>query len=526
MHVTVLIIVYNGERYIEEAVDSVVAQDYHDWDILVVDGGSTDRTVEVVKSRMSDDRISLIQTKHRGCAAAMAIGIEHARGPVITSLDSDDKLTPNALSTVMPAFENNPRLGYAWTNWVKSTGEKGDSDFLPDRRTLFEAIISGWFKAYHEKFFRKEFYLQSEGLDTSIKYAEDMQLALLVGKAGCDTLHIPKVTYWRRTHPHQITVENLDETVKDSWRVRRMFSLGSAALTQLYIMGIEKERDAFWNDKNELWNELRDIRECFGYKFMRFYGSVIDRTLPDGTKRGELKRKAVGRLKGSGSVINQALPDGTDGKLGANRPKAIEDYLEHNQVRKLQIGTGPNILDGWLNTDINPGSDGVIFLDAREPFPIDDGAFDYVFGEHLIEHLRFNEGLFMLRECHRVLKPEGRIRIATPDLETLTNLYATQKSDIQKRYVNWVVDTFLPEAGIHNECFVINNAFSNWGHQFIYDHATLRHAMEKAGFVDVIAYRLGESDNENLRGIESHGKVVADEDVIRFETMILEARRC
>jgi glycosyltransferase involved in cell wall biosynthesis len=292
LHVTVLIPVYNREYFIEDAIDSVIVQDYHDWDVLVVDDGSTDRTADVVKSRMSDDRIQLIQMKHSGLTAATAMGIEHARGPVVTNLDSDDKLMPDSLSTVMPKFETNPRLGYVWTNWVDSTGDKGTSDFVPYGKTLVEAIISGWWPGSAQLFFRKEFYLQSEGLDTSIKYAEDVQLALLIGKTGCDTLHIPKVTYWRRIHPHQITVERYTAVVEDERLVRRKFSSGSAALIDLYFVGLEKENDA-------LRNELNGIRRCFGYRVMKLYGSIIDGALPDDTRRGKLKKKIIDRIRNS-----------------------------------------------------------------------------------------------------------------------------------------------------------------------------------------------------------------------------------
>jgi hypothetical protein len=140
----------------------------------------------------------------------------------------------------MPAFEKNPRLGYVWTNYVDSTGDKGVSDFLPSQKTLFEAIISGWWNAWCERFFRKEFYLQSGGLDTSIKYAVDMQLALLIGKTGCDTLHVPKVTYWRRIHPHQTSNEHYTEMLGDVHLLRRRFGLENA-LAELYIVGLEKE---------------------------------------------------------------------------------------------------------------------------------------------------------------------------------------------------------------------------------------------------------------------------------------------
>ncbi|HUK50681.1 MAG TPA: glycosyltransferase family A protein [Terriglobales bacterium] len=288
MHVTVLIPVYNRENLIGDAIDSVIRQDYHDWDVLIVDDGSTDQTAEVVKSRLSDDRITLIQMQHGGCAAAIAMGIEYARGPVITCLGSDDKLMPDSLSTVMPKFESNPRLGYVWTNWVDSTGEKGTGDFLPSGKNLFEALISGWWRASTQQFFRKQFYLQSEGLDTSIKYAEDMQLALLIGKTGCNTLHIPRITYWRRVHPHQITIERYTEVVNDSDLLRRKFCSESVELIDLYFVEMEKEIHA-------LRSELMDIRKCFGYKFMRSYSSIIEQLLPNNTRRGEIKRKIVNR---------------------------------------------------------------------------------------------------------------------------------------------------------------------------------------------------------------------------------------
>lgn len=207
------------------------------------------------------------------------------------------------------------------------------------------------------------------------------------------------------------------------------------------------------------------------------------------------------------------------------RSRAMKSYLKSHQARKLQIGAGPNILEGWLNTDEQPTSRRVIYLNAKKPFPFEDGTFDYVFSEHLIEHLTYNEGLSMLRESYRVLKPGGRIRIATPDLETLIGLYTPEKSDLQQRYVHWIMDKFLSGIGVYSEVFVINNAFRNWGHQFIYDRATLQSAMEEVGFIDITRYASGESDDEGLRGIESHGEAAGNEDMNRFETVVLEAKR-
>jgi predicted SAM-dependent methyltransferase len=206
------------------------------------------------------------------------------------------------------------------------------------------------------------------------------------------------------------------------------------------------------------------------------------------------------------------------------RSKLLNAYATSHQVRKLQIGTGSNFLKGWLNTDYCPLSPEVAFLDAAKPFPFQDATFDYVFSEHLIEHLTYPDGLNMLREANRVLKPGGKIRIATPNLENLISLYAPEKTEFQKRYIQWTTDVWLPEIGQYGECFVMNNFFRNWGHVFIYDSRTLQLAMKEAGFTDFNCYPVAESDDESLRGLEFHGEIIGVE-INQFETMVLEAVR-
>jgi len=210
----------------------------------------------------------------------------------------------------------------------------------------------------------------------------------------------------------------------------------------------------------------------------------------------------------------------------ARRGGAIRGYLAGHRVAKLQIGAGPNSPPDWLNTDISASySPRSVYMDATRPFPLADGTFDYVFSEHMIEHIPYAAGSFMLRECHRVLKPGGKIRIATPDLHRLLDLRSTVKSPIQQRYIVWCTDSFVPEVKVYHETFVINNAFRNWGHQFIYDEETLRNSLASAGFVDIVRYEPGESDDEHLRNIEEHGREIQDEELNRFETMVLQARR-
>jgi len=212
-------------------------------------------------------------------------------------------------------------------------------------------------------------------------------------------------------------------------------------------------------------------------------------------------------------------------KLGWSRAssEAITSYLETHELRKLQLGTGRNALDGWFNTDVSPAVN-VFFLDSTRPFPFEDGTFHYIFSEHHIEHLSYEQGNFTLRECYRVLRPGGKIRIATPDLEKLLHLYTASPDALQQRYIRFITENFLPGIQTLNPVFIINNAFHNWGHQFLYDRVTLQTSLEEVGFVDVAHLLQGESSEEQLRGVEKHGEFIDDEEMNRFETQVLEGR--
>jgi predicted SAM-dependent methyltransferase len=164
-------------------------------------------------------------------------------------------------------------------------------------------------------------------------------------------------------------------------------------------------------------------------------------------------------------------------------------------------------------------------MDAAEAFPFNDSTFHYVYAEHMIEHLSYDQGHFMLRECFRVLVSEGKIRISTPNLETLIGLCLTETSEAQQRYIKWVVDGFLPKTHGYGACFVINHVFHSWGHRFIYDRTTLQSLLEEAGFSDISWHAMGESDDINLSDLESHGKGTGDEEMVEFETMVVQATR-
>lgn len=213
----------------------------------------------------------------------------------------------------------------------------------------------------------------------------------------------------------------------------------------------------------------------------------------------------------------------------------VETYFLQYPVRKLHLGCGPHILEGWLNTDVWESAPGVVLMDASQPFPFQAECFDYVFSEHQIEHLPFTSGLKMLENCFRALKPNGKIRIACPDLASVAKIYvAKDRTEEQTRFLDNITRLFMPEfydltsdtAMPHlirdaQASFVMNAYFHLWGHQFMYDEDVLSLALRKVGFTDITRYAPGYSTDPHLHEIENRHRI----DTYDVETFVLEATR-
>jgi predicted SAM-dependent methyltransferase len=202
----------------------------------------------------------------------------------------------------------------------------------------------------------------------------------------------------------------------------------------------------------------------------------------------------------------------------------VDHYLQQHDVRKLHIGCGPHLLDGWLNSDYQAIPRDILEIDATKTFPIASNKFDYVFTEHMIEHILYPQGLSMLSECFRILRKNGTIRVSTPDLQFAVSLYQSQKTDPQKEYIKASINHFIAEETHGNDdVFVINNLFRAWGHQFIYDEQTLRNSLEKAGFKNIVRCDLGQSSKTHLQKIENESRLPLGS--FQPETLTLEGEK-
>ncbi len=137
--VSVVIPVYNSYKYIEETLDSVLSQTYTDFEVIVVDDGSKDKTTSIVKQYQvkHPEKVILIQKENGGPASARNMGIKAAHGEFIAFNDSDDLWLPLKLEKQMEHFNSGPQIGLVYS---KYTSFKDDKEL----RTKPEKGHSGW----------------------------------------------------------------------------------------------------------------------------------------------------------------------------------------------------------------------------------------------------------------------------------------------------------------------------------------------------------------------------------------------
>jgi predicted SAM-dependent methyltransferase len=170
--------------------------------------------------------------------------------------------------------------------------------------------------------------------------------------------------------------------------------------------------------------------------------------------------------------------------------------LQFERGLLLDLGASSLHLPGWVSLDIEPDELG-IRMDAAKRWPFADHSARAVRGEHVIEHLTFDEAEVCIREMFRVLEPGGVCRICTPDLEGIARAYVTRDEDALEihRLHGYVAPTWshLP-----------NNYMRMWGHQYMFDFDALSYLLERAGFEGVERASFNTSRHAVLNGTDSH----------------------
>lgn len=179
--ISVVIPTRDRARYLNQALDSVFAQTFLDYEIIVVDDGSTDETRRILAPLVEDKKIYYEYQQATGVSAARNRGIELARGQYVAFLDSDDLFLPDKLEKQYELFKENPTLGFVHCSFSKfddGGNDLGVRDTSRFRGQLYPWMLQEWsiLMAMPCMLMRTMVLKEIGGFDESMKWAEDMDL--------------------------------------------------------------------------------------------------------------------------------------------------------------------------------------------------------------------------------------------------------------------------------------------------------------------------------------------------------------
>ncbi|MCK5542564.1 MAG: glycosyltransferase [Desulfobacterales bacterium] len=216
--VSVVIPTYNRKNIIVRAIESVLNQTYKNYEIIIVDDGSTDGTVDYIKNNYNF-KIKCISQKNMGASSARNKGISEAKGKYVAFLDSDDEWINSKLTTQVAFLEKNPEIALLCGRTYKSDDIKKVNSPLTKKivGNLFNTLYSHSFVSTPTVIVKKDVLDQVGGFDTNYKSAEDFDLWLKITKnyqcaflpgliaivnRGEDNLSTDKITL----HLHAVTI--------------------------------------------------------------------------------------------------------------------------------------------------------------------------------------------------------------------------------------------------------------------------------------------------------------------------------
>lgn len=181
MKISIITPTYNSEQYIESCIESIIGQSHNDYEHIIIDGGSTDRTLEIIKSYENKYPMEWVSEKDNGMYDAISKGFSMASGNILCWLNSDDFYMPWTLKTVSDVFE---QTKHEWIVGMCSCFDEM-TGHSTSKQILFPqcSIARGWMDGkrsgtiqQESSFWSQDLYMRSGGLDVSKKLAGDYYL--------------------------------------------------------------------------------------------------------------------------------------------------------------------------------------------------------------------------------------------------------------------------------------------------------------------------------------------------------------
>lgn len=243
MRISVITVTLNSEQFLAECLASVVSQGDYLHEHIIVDGGSTDASLEIIKRHAgSNTRLRWISEPDRGISDAMNKGVALATGDVITHLNSDDYYpNPQVLSTVRDSFSRNPS-----ETWLTAgfTFVSAEGVFIRDirvRRYSFSRLVRGNILLHPSTFIKRDLFNAVGGFNLSLSYCMDYDLFLRLGSIKAP-LVVDKQLSCFRAHVGSRSVAHAEQAYAEEFRVRMDYLRGKGRSTAYFYLDYQVKR--------------------------------------------------------------------------------------------------------------------------------------------------------------------------------------------------------------------------------------------------------------------------------------------
>lgn len=225
--ITVLMAVYNGERYLRQAMDSILRQSWTDFEFLIINDGSTDSTGEILES-YQDKRLCVIHTPNQGLTKALRLGIDQARGEFVARMDADDISLPHRLALQRDYMyrHEDAVVIHGLVDCVDGSGrvikrKVGNAD--PD-------LVTRWFLLWQNRLYHSTAMIRKQALNrysinyrTQFRRSQDYDLWCSLSQLGA-IVAVPEAVVLHRVHPKSIShkkrkghLEDVAQIIRDNW---------------------------------------------------------------------------------------------------------------------------------------------------------------------------------------------------------------------------------------------------------------------------------------------------------------------
>lgn len=298
LDLSIIIPAYNVEQYIEECVESVLQQDLDNYEIIIVNDGSTDKTNEILEKYKNITNIKIINQENKGLSGARNIGLKNCIGKYILFLDSDDFVEKNSIKKILNEIQHNDLEVLAFNFWIYYNKDK----YILEKRLINKKSFSGekylklnlvtknypmsWLNIYNKEFLLKNKLFFKEGI-----LHEDLEfnIRLLIRVKKMSFINVPVIYY--RQREGSITKKKLNrrysyfeilktylkeiKNINDKELIQLLYDYMAYISKNIIIESI-KDRDlTFLNQNKKILNKILKETNKIKYKILKLILIII-----------------------------------------------------------------------------------------------------------------------------------------------------------------------------------------------------------------------------------------------------------